>query len=73
MFFSIIGKDIIKGKLKNFKVGDRIVGIEDRFGFEGSQVITTKDGVELIGAIDKAVEINKDTLLIVDYKPDKIP
>ena len=67
----LVGKDIIKGKLKNFKVGDRIVGIEDRFGFEGTQVITTKDGVELIGAIDKAVEINKDTLLIVDYKTSK--
>lgn len=67
----LIGKDIIKSKLKNFKVGERIIGIEDRFGFEGAQTITTKDGVELIGAIDKSIEVNDDTLLIVDYKTSK--
>lgn len=67
----LIGKDIVKSKLKNFKIGNKIVGIEDRFGFEGTQEITTKDGVPLIGAIDKVIEINNDTLLIVDYKSSK--
>ena len=67
----IVGKDIIKAKLKNFKIGEKIVGIEDKFGFQDTQVITTNGGVELIGAIDKAVEVNPDTLLIVDYKTSK--
>lgn len=67
----LVGKDIIKSKLKNFKIGNKIIGIEDRFGFEGVQDITTEDGVPLIGAIDKSVEINDDTLLIVDYKTSK--
>ncbi len=67
----LVGKDIIKAKLKIFKIGDKIVGIEDRFGFPNTQVITTNGGVELIGAIDKAVEVNPTTLLIVDYKTSK--
>jgi RecB family exonuclease len=67
----LTGRDIIKSKLTQFKIGERIVGIEDRFGFENTQVITTSGGVELIGAIDKAVEIDENTLAIIDYKTSK--
>ena len=67
----LLGKDLVSNKLHNFGIGTKIVGIEDRFGFENTLVITTKDGVELIGAIDKAVEVDPETLLIVDYKTSK--
>jgi len=67
----LVGKDIVKSKLSKFKIGERIVGIEDKFGFEGAQVITTEKGVELIGAIDKTVEIDANTIAIVDYKTSK--
>ena len=67
----IVGKDIIEYRLNNFALGSKIVGVEDKFGFQGAQTLTTKDGVELIGAIDKSIEIDKKTLLIVDYKTSK--
>jgi RecB family exonuclease len=67
----LTGKEIVAYRLNNFALGSKIVGIEDKFGFEGTQTLTTKDGVELIGAIDKAIEIDPNTLLIVDYKTSK--
>ena len=66
-----LGRELVKSRLLNFKVGDFIVGIEDRFGFENELDIKTSKGVPLIGAIDKSVELDKDTLLIVDYKTSR--
>jgi hypothetical protein len=50
-----------------------ILSLEKTFGYNkaGSLEIKTRDGVPLIGAIDKAIEIDEDTLLIVDYKTSK--
>ena len=67
----ILGRDLVRYRLNNFALGTRIVGIEDKFGFQGSQKLTTKDGIELIGAIDKSIELDEKTLLIVDYKTSK--
>ena len=67
----LLGKDLTEYRLNNFALGSKIVGIEDKFGFAGTQTLTTKDGVELIGAIDKSIEIDPKTLLIVDYKTSK--
>lgn len=67
----LLGKEIVTYRLNNFGLGSKIVGIEDKFGFENTQTITTKDDIELIGAIDKAIEIDPKTLLIVDYKTSK--
>ncbi len=67
----IEGRFLVKSRLTNFKIGTKIVGIEDKFGFPDSQDISTAAGVPLIGALDKVVEIDKDTLLIVDYKTSK--
>jgi len=65
------GRQIVINRLNNFELGDKIVGLEIKFGFPGSENITTKDGVPLIGAIDKVIEVNEETLLIVDYKTSK--
>lgn len=67
----VLGKELVKYRLNNFALGSKIVGVEDKFGFQGSQTLTTKDGIELIGAIDKSIEIDEKTLLIVDYKTSK--
>jgi len=64
------GKKLVKKRLDNFDLG-KILGLEIKFGFQGTEDVTTKDGVPLMGAIDKAVEIDSDTLLIVDYKTSK--
>jgi len=64
------GKRLVKKRLDSFDLG-KILGLEIEFGFRGAPDITTKDGVPMIGAIDKAVEIDDDTVLIVDYKTSK--
>lgn len=65
------GKDLVKARLKNFISGKKLISLETKFGFGDKNEITTCDGVPLMGAIDKVEEINKDTLLIVDYKTSK--
>jgi putative RecB family exonuclease len=68
------GKTLVKKRLSDFLSGKKLVGLETKFGFwgrDGGETITTKDGVPLMGAIDKAEEYDKSTLLIVDYKTSK--
>jgi len=65
------GRQIVVNRLNNFALGDKIIGLEIKFGFEDRENVTTKDGVPLIGAIDKVIEVDEDTLLIVDYKTSK--
>lgn len=64
------GKRLVQKRIDKFDLG-KILGLEIAFGFRGSENVTTKDGVPLIGAIDKVIEIDEDTLLIVDYKTSK--
>jgi len=64
------GKRLVKKRLDSFDLG-KILGLEIAFGFRGAPEMTTKDGVPMIGAIDKVVEIDDDTILIVDYKTSK--
>lgn len=65
------GRNLVKKRIDNFAVGGKILGLEIMFGFRGGENIRTKDDVPLIGAIDKAMEVDEDTLLIVDYKTSK--
>jgi len=58
------GMRMVLEKMRGFEVG-KIVTVEDKFD------VTTSDGVPIIGAMDKIVELNEDTLLIVDYKTSK--
>lgn len=65
------GRDLVNKRIKDFDLGGRILGLEALFGMRGAQDVVTKEGVPLIGAIDKVVELDEDTLLIVDYKTSK--
>ena len=63
------GEVLVQSRLKSFALGRKVIGLEIKFGMgKDSYKVTTDDGVELIGAIDKLVEIDDDTLLVVDYK-----
>jgi len=66
------GLELLTARINKFDIG-KILSLEKTFGYnkKGSLEIKTRDGVQLIGAIDKAIEINEDTLLIVDYKTSK--
>jgi len=58
------GMNMVLEKMRGFEVG-KIVSVEDKFN------VTTSDGVPIIGAMDKIIELNKDTILVVDYKTSK--
>jgi putative RecB family exonuclease len=62
------GKKLVSNRLNNFAIGNRIIGLEIAFGFPDTQEIKTASGVPLIGAIDKVIELDEDTILVVDYK-----
>lgn len=68
------GKELVKKRLSNFVIGEEILGLEVKFGFWGEDAgpqITSKYGVPLMGAIDKAEKYDDDTILIVDYKTSR--
>jgi putative RecB family exonuclease len=64
------GKELISKRLDNFDTGGKIIGLELKFGFDGNDFFTDF-GVPLMGAIDKIIELDEETLLIVDYKTSK--
>jgi len=64
-------KELIDKRLKNFGLGKKILTLEEKFGFRGTEDVTTDSGVKLMGAFDKLIEVDEDTLLIVDYKTSK--
>lgn len=67
------GKQLVLSRLSSFKLGKALMSLELPFGFPESKYpdLTTDQGVPLIGAIDKVIELDSDTLLIVDYKTSK--
>jgi RecB family exonuclease len=68
------GKDLVRKRLNNFIAGQKIIGLEIKFGFwgpHGGKNVTSDLGVPLMGAIDKVEEYDEDTILIVDYKTSK--
>jgi len=58
------GLEMVLNRVDEFDMG-KIITIEDRF------TVTTSDGVVIIGAMDKVIELNEDTVLVVDYKTSK--
>lgn len=58
------GISMVLEKMREFEVG-KIVTVEDKFN------VITDEGVPIIGAMDKIVELNEDTVLVVDYKTSK--
>lgn len=68
------GKDLVRKRLNSFLTGEKIIGLEIKFGFwgpDGGKNVTSDLGVPLIGAIDKVEEFDDDTILIIDYKTSK--
>ena len=58
------GLQMVLNRLNDFEVG-KILLVEDEFK------IATNDGVMVIGAMDKVIKLNDETLLVVDYKTSK--
>lgn len=66
------GIELVKRRIDNFALGKRIISLEEKFGFDDDNDIMTKDGVYLIGAMDKIIEVDEDTLMVVDYKTTSV-
>jgi len=62
------GAIMVKDELSRPEVAtEKIIGIEEEFN------IVTPEGVRIYGFIDKIVEVNADTIRIIDYKTSKTP
>lgn len=58
------GYKMVLQKLSNFEIGE-IITIEDKFR------VTTDEGIDIIGAMDKIIELSEESVLVVDYKTSK--
>ena len=55
------GLNLLILKLDKFEFGHKLITLEEKFNVKVA-------GVPVIGAMDKVVEFNKDTLCVIDYK-----
>jgi putative RecB family exonuclease len=65
MSFYEDGKRMVTEVIDRFDPSEEVIDVEQRFKF------TTPDGVPILGAIDKVVRINDDTIGIIDYKTSR--
>ena len=68
------GRELVSKRVRNFLTGNKIIGLEIKFGFWGEDSgndITSELGVPVMGAIDKVEELSEDTIIIIDYKTSK--
>lgn len=62
MSFYSDGKIMVTEFIDRFDPSEEIIDVEHRFRIE------TPDGIPIVGAIDKVVKLNEDTIAIIDYK-----
>lgn len=68
------GMEMVKSRLSSFAIGNKIISLEEKFGFWNdpkNKDLKTQYGVPLMGAMDKVIELDHDSLIIVDYKTSK--
>ena len=59
------GQEMVMNRVADFSLGRKVLDLEKRFR------TTTPEGVPLIGAMDKIVEIDDETVGVIDYKTNK--
>lgn len=66
----LLGRSAVKSRLDNFDIGGKIISLEDKFGPTNSKFpdLVSPLGVPVLGAMDKIVAYDEDTLVVVDYK-----
>ncbi len=62
MSFYEDGKRMVTEFIDRFDPSEKVLSVEGFFK------LTTEDGIPIVGAIDKVVKINDDTIAIIDYK-----
>jgi len=56
------GKTMVTEFIDRFDPSEEVIDVEQRFK------LTTEEGIPIVGAIDKVVKVNEDTIAIIDYK-----
>lgn len=59
------GKDMLINRLDNLSLDEKVVGLEKRFSLK------TPSGTPITGSIDKLLELDEDTIAVIDYKTSK--
>ena len=62
MSFYSDGKTMVTEFIDKYDPSEEVLAVEHFFK------ITTPDGIPIVGAIDKVVKVNEDTIAIIDYK-----
>ncbi len=59
------GKKMVTDYIDKYDPSEEILDVEHRFK------LTTPEGIPIVGAIDKVVRVNDDTIAIIDYKTSR--
>lgn len=62
MSFYSDGRRMVTEYIDRYDPSEKVISVEGFFKLE------TPDGIPIVGAIDKVVELNEDTVAIIDYK-----
>lgn len=68
------GRKIILQRLDKFNPNEKVLGLELLFGhpYDNPTIpVLTKRGTSLVGAIDKLLELDSDTIVVIDYKTSR--
>lgn len=68
------GELLLTKRLDSYDPSEKVLALELRFGYPSEDPkipAATEKGTPLTGAIDKIIELDKDTLVIFDYKTSK--
>jgi len=65
MSFYKDGKEMVTAFVDKYDPAEEVLDVEHRFK------ITTPEGIPIVGAIDKVVKVNDDTIAIIDYKTSR--
>lgn len=60
------GKDMITERLDNVTLEEKIISLEERFH------LTTEGGTPFTGSIDKLIELDPETAVVIDYKTSRM-
>lgn len=69
------GRAILTNRLDRYNTAEVVLGLELRFGhpYDNPKMpVITSGGTPLTGAIDKVLELDKDTVVVVDYKSSQV-
>lgn len=69
------GREMVVSYLDNYTTEEKVIGLEIKFGLPRNNPeieVATDGGTLLAGAIDKLIEIDSETVAVIDYKTSRV-